>query len=78
MPKHPREVLFAGERGIPVIPACEHFAGQEKLITKALELQNEMGGRFDITADCEDGAKAGFEREHMQMVVERLKGSENR
>ena len=37
MPKHPREVLFAGERAIPVIPACEHFAGQEKLITRALD-----------------------------------------
>ncbi len=77
MPKHPSEVLFAGETGIPVIPACEHFAGLEKLITRALQLQNEMGGRFDITADCEDGARAGFEREHMLMVIDRLRCSEN-
>lgn len=75
--KHPNEVLFAGEKTIPVIPACEHFAGSEKLIKKALELQNELGGRFDITADCEDGAKAGTEREHMAMVVEQLKSSAN-
>jgi citrate lyase subunit beta/citryl-CoA lyase len=78
MPKHPREVLFAGEKEIPILPACEHFAGQEKLIMRALQLQSKMEGRFDITADCEDGAKAGFEREHMQMVVEKLKSEENR
>ncbi|MCA9673030.1 MAG: CoA ester lyase [Myxococcales bacterium] len=75
MAKHPSEVLFAGEKELPVIPACEHFAGSEKLITKALEMQAKAGGKFDITADCEDGAKTGHEREHMQMVV-RLLGSE--
>ena len=33
---HPRDALFAGEKPFPVIPACEHFAGSEKLIAKAL------------------------------------------
>jgi citrate lyase subunit beta/citryl-CoA lyase len=75
--KHPNEVLFAGEKKIPIIPACEHFAGSEKLIKKALELQNKMGGRFDITADCEDGAKAGYEVEHMQMVIAQLQSEAN-
>lgn len=78
MAKHPHEVLFSGEKEIPVIPACEHFAGSEKLITKALALQTELGGRFDITADCEDGAKTGQEREHMQMVVAQLNSPANR
>lgn len=78
MAKHPHEVLFAGEKELPVIPACEHFAGSEKLITKALAQQNELGGRFDITADCEDGAKTGQEREHMEMVVAQLKSDANR
>ncbi|MCA9521917.1 MAG: CoA ester lyase [Myxococcales bacterium] len=77
MAKHPNEVLFAGEKPIPVIPACEHFAGSEKLIRKALELQNKLGGSFDITADCEDGAKTGQEREHMLMVVQMLNAPEN-
>ena len=54
---HPRDALFAGERPFPVIPACEHFAGSEKLIAKALELQSKMGRVFDITCDCEDGAE---------------------
>lgn len=66
---HPREALFAGERPFPVIPSCEHFAGSEKLIIKALELQNQKGGVFDITMDCEDGAPEGKEKEHAEMIV---------
>ena len=44
MPRHPNEVLFEGEKPFPIIPTCEHFAGTEERITKALELQNRMGG----------------------------------
>jgi len=73
--KHPKEALFAGEKPFPIIPVCEHFAGSEKLITKALELQNKMGGLFDITMDCEDGAPTGKEKEHAEMIV-RLQNSE--
>ncbi len=66
---HPNEALFPGEKPFPIIPACEHFAGSEKLITKAMELQNTKGGVFDITMDCEDGAPAGKEKEHAEMIV---------
>lgn len=69
MPRHPNEVLFEGEKPFPIIPTCEHFAGTEERIGKALELQNKMGGIFDITMDCEDGAPTGAEREHAEMVV---------
>jgi citrate lyase subunit beta/citryl-CoA lyase len=68
---HPNDALFAGEKKFPVIPSCEHFAGSEKLIGKALELQNK-NPVFDITFDCEDGAPAGREREHAEMVVRML------
>ncbi|MBI4411892.1 MAG: CoA ester lyase [Deltaproteobacteria bacterium] len=74
---HPKEALFKGEKPFPVIPACEHFAGSEKLITKALELQNKKGGVFDITMDCEDGAPAGREKEHAEMIVAIQKGPLN-
>lgn len=67
--KHPNDALFEGEKPFPVISTCEHFAGSEKLITKALELQNKKGGVFDITMDCEDGAQAGREKEHAEMIV---------
>lgn len=60
-----------------MIPSCEHFAGTQKLIGKALELQTKLNGIFDITMDCEDGAPAGREREHAQMVVEMLNGPLN-
>lgn len=75
---HPNEALFAGEKPFPVIPSCEHFAGSEKLITKAMELQNTKGGVFDITMDCEDGAPTGKEKEHAEMIVAMAKGALNK
>jgi len=78
---HPAAVLYAGGRPFPALPACEHYAGSEKLLTKALQLQAESGdGRpiFDITGDCEDGAPAGREREHATMVAALIAGADNR
>ena len=75
--RHPNDALFAGEKSLPPIPACEHFAGSEKLITKAMELQQKMNGVFDITMDCEDGAKEGQEKQHAQMVVDLAKSKTN-
>jgi len=71
----PKDALFAGEKSFPIVPSCEHFAGSEKLITKALELQNQKGGVFDITMDLEDGAKEGQEKVHAELVV-KLQNSE--
>ncbi len=75
---HPKEALFQGEKAFPVIPTCEHFAGSEKLILKALELQEKLGPVFDITCDCEDGAPAGKEKEHAEMVVRVLGSAANK
>ena len=74
---HPRAALFAGEKPFPAIPACEHFAGSEKLIVKALDLQKSMGRLFDVTCDCEDGAPAGKEKQHAEMIVELLNSNRN-
>ena len=76
--QHPRDVLFSGEKPFPALPAVDHYAGSEKLMRKALALQNEMGPVFDITCDCEDGARTGAEAEHAQMVVEVVNGADNR
>jgi citrate lyase subunit beta/citryl-CoA lyase len=76
-PVHPNTALFAGEKPFPVIPACEHFAGSEKLILKALALMEKLGPVFNITCDCEDGAPAGREREHAEMIVRVLRGEAN-
>ncbi|MCC6609291.1 MAG: CoA ester lyase [Burkholderiales bacterium] len=78
MPLHPGEALFKGEKRFPVIPACEHYAGAEKLIAKAFELQARLGPIFDLTCDCEDGAPAGRETEHAEMIVRAVNGSANR
>ena len=74
---HPNDALFGGEKPFPLIPACEHFAGSEKLILKALSLQTSIGAVFDITCDCEDGAASGFEREHAEMIVRVLTSDAN-
>jgi citrate lyase subunit beta/citryl-CoA lyase len=70
---HPADVLYPGGRAFPALPACEHYAGSEKLLGKALALQVQLAadGRaiFDITGDCEDGAPAGCERDHAVMIA---------
>ncbi|CAK0749410.1 citrate lyase subunit beta / citryl-CoA lyase [Gammaproteobacteria bacterium] len=75
---HPSQILFAGERPFPILPAVDHYAGSEKLIRKALALQGEMGPVFDLTCDCEDGARAGAEAEHAAMCAEIIRSAENR
>jgi len=75
---HPNVALFSGEKAFPIIPSCEHFAGSEKLILKALQLQETIGPVFDITCDCEDGAMAGQEREHAEMIVRVLNSDVNK
>lgn len=77
MSLHPAQILFAGEKPFPALPAVDHYAGAEKLMRKALTLQQELGPVFDITCDCEDGAQAGAEAEHARMVVEVVNGSGN-
>ncbi|MBT6184935.1 MAG: CoA ester lyase [Betaproteobacteria bacterium] len=75
---HPNDALFLGEKPFPAIPVCEHFAGSEKLITKALNLQDDLGPVFDITCDCEDGAAAGQEKDHAEMIVRVLNSDQNK
>ena len=76
---HPAAVLYQGAgKPFPALAACEHYAGTEKLIRKALQIQTELGPIFDITADCEDGATAGHEREHAEMIASLIASGDNR
>jgi citrate lyase subunit beta / citryl-CoA lyase len=78
---HPAAVLYADGKSLPALAACEHYAGTEKLLAKAIQIQGESTDAwpvFDITADCEDGAPAGQEREHAAMVAALIAGSGNR
>jgi len=76
LPLHPAAILYQGSKPFPALAACEHFAGSEKNLRKALALQAELLVEarpiFDITADCEDGAPAGREAEHAAMIADLL------
>lgn len=76
--RHPGDILFPGEKPFPSLPAVDHYAGSEKLMKKALQLQNELGPVFDITCDCEDGAHAGAECEHAEMAAIIIMSDDNR
>src|SRR5450830_1102476 len=75
---HPTQVLFPGTRQPVSIPVCDHYAGSEKLMRKSIALQQELGPIFDITLDCEDGASAGNEAAHAQLVGSLIAGDDNR
>jgi citrate lyase subunit beta/citryl-CoA lyase len=75
---HPSEVLFQGKRQPLLLPACDHYAGSEKLMRKSMALQQELGPVFDITFDCEDGATAGAEAAHATLVASLVNSIENR
>ncbi len=75
---HPNDALFESGKSLPIIASCEHFAGSEKLISKAMGMQEKLGPVFDITCDCEDGAQAGREVEHAQMIVRMVNSDENK
>ena len=75
---HPSEVLFQGQRQPLLLPACDHYAGSEKLMRKSMALQQELGPIFDITFDCEDGASAGDERAHAELVASLINSDDNR
>lgn len=75
---HPRQALFPGEKEFPVIPCCEHFAGNRKMILKAYGFQEEKGPVFDITQDCEDGAPQGQEKEHAEMIAALTNSADNK
>lgn len=44
---------------------------------KSMALQQQMGPVFDITFDCEDGAAAGNEAAHAQLVASLIAGPDN-
>ncbi|CAK0756838.1 citrate lyase subunit beta / citryl-CoA lyase [Gammaproteobacteria bacterium] len=72
---HP--ALFSEGVTFPILPSCEHFAGNEKMVRKAFSLQKEKGPIFDVTLDCEDGAPRGKEESHVRDMVRLLQSKEN-
>lgn len=75
---HPNLALKNDSQALPLIPVCDHYAGSEKLILKALQIQQAKGPVFDITFDCEDGAQSGQEVQHAKMIAQLLNSQENK
>jgi citrate lyase subunit beta/citryl-CoA lyase len=77
---HPLQALFGAHERAPSLPVCDHYAGVEARMTKALTLQADMGERalFDVTLDLEDGAPLGGVLEHAQLAAEMVAGGANR
>lgn len=70
---HPRDVLQGAAAAMP-LPVCDHYCGVEARMVKSLAMQAEFAEEFgtcvfDVTLDCEDGARVGAEKEHAFMVL---------
>jgi citrate lyase subunit beta / citryl-CoA lyase len=74
---HPSQVLFPGRQQPVSLPACDHYAGSEKLMRKSIALQQQSGPVFDVTLDCEDGASAGNETAHAALIAALIAGEDN-
>lgn len=81
MTTHPRDVLFVDGSPLPAIPACEHYAGNEKFIRRAFARQRDTAvdgmALFDVLCDLEDGAAAGAEAQTAAMVADLIASSDN-
>ncbi|MDD2880896.1 MAG: aldolase/citrate lyase family protein [Rhodoferax sp.] len=70
---HPRDVLL-GAAAVAPLPVCDHYCGAESRMVKSLAMQAEFIQEFgtcvfDVTLDCEDGARVGAEKDHAFMVL---------
>ena len=77
---HPLQALFAAHERSPQLPVCDHYAGIENRMRRALELQGGMADQalFDVTLDLEDGAAVGGEQEHARLAAELAMSAANR
>jgi citrate lyase subunit beta / citryl-CoA lyase len=71
---HPREVLLGSQAAADALPVVDHYSGVDARMRKSLDLQAELIREFgacvmDVTLDCEDGAPAGAELEHANLVL---------
>lgn len=75
---HPADVLYREQHRQPGLPVCDHYCGRLDLLAKSLALQASAGPVFDVTADCEDGARVGDEIAHIEQVSLAVAGPQNR
>lgn len=71
------QILFGGGSIPRRLPVVDHYAGVERFMFKALQLQSSMDGVFDVTLDFEDGSSAGNEYEQIQLITAVLNDADN-
>lgn len=74
---HPNIALFSDAPAPTHLSPVDHYAGNERFIQKAIALQNELNGAFDLTLDLEDGASIGHESAQAQLMGEVLASNDN-
>lgn len=77
-PLHPAQALHESADRSGVLPVCDHYAGSERFLQKALGLQAQLGPVFDVTADLEDGAQVGDEANRAKSVGALINSALNR
>lgn len=71
------EILFSDHTNRASLPVCDHYAGNERFLTKALSIQQTMGPAFDITIDLEDGSTISKEKELLDLASEVINSPQN-
>ena len=77
MSAHPNIALFSDSPAPIRLSPVDHYAGNERFINKALALQVELNGAFDIALDLEDGASVGHEAASARFMGEILASERN-
>lgn len=73
----PDQIFFGGGSFSRRLSVADHYAGIERCMFKALQLQANMDGVFDVTLDFEDGSSAGNEYEEIQLITAVLNDADN-
>jgi citrate lyase subunit beta/citryl-CoA lyase len=75
---HPRDVFLGGSPAPPRLPSCDHYASGKDQIAKAIYLQAELNGEFDVTIDMEDGIGGSVTPAYVAMACEMVHEAEHR
>ena len=75
---HPSKVLFQGKRQPAAVPACDHYAGSEKLMRKSMALQQELGPLSTSPSTARTAPPPAARKQHARLVASLVMGEDNR
>ena len=71
------ELLITKNSAANILPVCDHYAGTERTIKKALLLQSKLWPNLDVTLDFEDGSSSGDELYQRDLISDALNSQDN-